>query len=41
VRYWQGPDAYWVARQEGKSVSIVVGPSEEIVQQLLAALPGS
>jgi tetratricopeptide (TPR) repeat protein len=41
VRYWQGPDAYWVARQEGKSVTIVVGPSEEIVQQLLAALSGS
>ncbi|MCC7355305.1 MAG: tetratricopeptide repeat protein, partial [Anaerolineae bacterium] len=41
ARQWRGAGDYWVARRAGKSVLIVIGPSEEVTQKLLAVAAGS
>ena len=38
TRAWQGADAFWTIRLEGKAVTAVIGPTEEQAQKLLDAV---
>ncbi|PKO20625.1 MAG: hypothetical protein CVU38_19145 [Chloroflexi bacterium HGW-Chloroflexi-1] len=38
TRAWQGADAFWTIRLEGKAVTAVIGPTEEQAQKLLDGL---